>query len=163
MSVTLKCMGETRQISILARKPHLVVSVDGREHVITSQDPDSDTIDINGTSYRFKRAVDGNTGHLWFNGDLTTVELVDPRDVLRSTDNLDDVIHAPMPGLVVSIDKAPGDTVEFGDVILVIESMKLQTSLTAPRDGIVAEITKAQDELFGKDDILATLIPVQGE
>ena len=64
-----------------------------------------------------------------------------------------------MPGAVIEIHAAPGQSVARGDPLLTIESMKLQTVLSAPRDGIVAEITVTQDETFGKDQILARLTP----
>ena len=45
-----------------------------------------------------------------------------------------------MPGVVVSVEKQPGDPVTAGDTILTIESMKLQTNLTAERDGVLDQI-----------------------
>ena len=42
---------------------------------------------------------------------------------------------------------------------MVIESMKLETTLTAPRDGVVAEMPFAEGDSFGLKDILAQLAP----
>jgi 3-methylcrotonyl-CoA carboxylase alpha subunit len=49
-------------------------------------------------------------------------------------------ILAPMPGVVAEVRVAPGDMVEAGQVVVVLESMKLFTSLSAGIDGVVADI-----------------------
>ena len=49
-------------------------------------------------------------------------------------------LKAPMPGLVVAIPVEEGQEVKKGDVLLVLESMKMQNELKAPRDGIVSRI-----------------------
>jgi len=49
-------------------------------------------------------------------------------------------LKAPMPGLVVSIPVEEGQEIKKGDVLLVLESMKMQNELKAPRDGVVSRI-----------------------
>ena len=49
-------------------------------------------------------------------------------------------LKAPMPGLIVAIPVEEGQEVKKGDVLLVLESMKMQNELKAPRDGIVSRI-----------------------
>ncbi|CAG0909721.1 unnamed protein product, partial [Cyprideis torosa] len=46
---------------------------------------------------------------------------------------------APMPGMIVNYLKNPGDKVEKGEVIVVLEAMKMENSLTAPCDGTIKE------------------------
>ena len=53
----------------------------------------------------------------------------------------DGAILAPMPGKVISVDVAAGDTVTKGQKLLVLEAMKMEHALTAPFDGTVAELT----------------------
>ncbi|QCI94461.1 acetyl/propionyl/methylcrotonyl-CoA carboxylase subunit alpha [Novosphingobium sp. EMRT-2] len=53
----------------------------------------------------------------------------------------DGAILAPMPGKVISVDVAVGDTVAKGQKLLVLEAMKMEHALTAPFDGTVAELT----------------------
>ena len=50
-----------------------------------------------------------------------------------------DAVKAPMPGKVIALNVKAGDTVEKGQVVAVMEAMKMEHSLTAPRDGVVAE------------------------
>jgi biotin carboxyl carrier protein len=47
---------------------------------------------------------------------------------------------APMPGLILTIDKAVGASVKRGETVLVLEAMKMKNELKAPRDGNIAEV-----------------------
>jgi biotin carboxyl carrier protein len=49
-------------------------------------------------------------------------------------------LRAPMPGLVVSIPVVEGQSIQKGDVLLVLESMKMQNELRSPREGMVARV-----------------------
>jgi len=51
-----------------------------------------------------------------------------------------EVIEAPITGTVISVEVKVGDKVEEGDVLLYIESMKMENPILAPADGTVAEI-----------------------
>ena len=52
----------------------------------------------------------------------------------------DYLLKAPMPGLVVAIPVSDGQKVEKGEVLLILESMKMQNELKSPRDGIISRI-----------------------
>jgi biotin carboxyl carrier protein len=52
-------------------------------------------------------------------------------------------VKAPMPGLVVTIPVAVGDTVERGQTVAILEAMKMENDLGAPRSGVVKEIKVA--------------------
>ncbi len=49
-------------------------------------------------------------------------------------------IRSPMPGLVVEVRVQPGDEVGKGDVLLILESMKMQNEIRAPRKGVVRRV-----------------------
>jgi 3-methylcrotonyl-CoA carboxylase alpha subunit len=68
-------------------------------------------------------------------------------------------IRAPMPGRVVLVQARPGDSVKTGDVVLVVEAMKMELALKAPHDGVVAEVRATQGEFVEADAVLATLEP----
>ena len=55
-------------------------------------------------------------------------------------------ITAPMPGIVVSIAVAQGETVAVGQVLLVIEAMKMENNIIADRAGVISEILVAEGQ-----------------
>jgi biotin carboxyl carrier protein len=55
-------------------------------------------------------------------------------------------LKAPMPGLVVSIPLKEGDKVEKGQVLVILESMKMQNELKSPKSGVVGRIRVKQGE-----------------
>lgn len=65
-------------------------------------------------------------------------------------------LKAPMPGLVVSIPVAEGQEVKKGQVLLILESMKMQNELKSPRDGTVNRIkVKAGESVEQKQALLS--------
>ena len=70
-----------------------------------------------------------------------------------------DSVSSSMPGVVVSLACAEGDVVKKGDVLLVIESMKMQTSVASPRDGVIERLHVADRAVFDKGALLVSLRP----
>jgi 3-methylcrotonyl-CoA carboxylase alpha subunit len=68
-------------------------------------------------------------------------------------------ILAPMPGRVTSVDVATGDTVTKGQKLLTLEAMKMEHALTAPFDGVVAELNAAAGGQVQVDALLARIEP----
>lgn len=70
-----------------------------------------------------------------------------------------DRILAPMPGSIVSVHVVAGDTVKRGQALLLMESMKMETTLSAPRDGVVAAVQFEKGQTFDRDALLLSLEP----
>jgi acetyl/propionyl-CoA carboxylase alpha subunit len=68
-----------------------------------------------------------------------------------------DSVRAPMPGSLVSIAVKAGDTVTKGQTLLVMESMKMETTIMSPRDGVVAVVNFEKGQQFERDAVLLTL------
>lgn len=49
-------------------------------------------------------------------------------------------VYAPMPGMVIVLDIAPGQTVQAGQTLLVLEAMKMHNEVRAPRSGIITQL-----------------------
>jgi len=77
-------------------------------------------------------------------GRLWTFHLSDPaRALLRSRRGAGrgaGLVKAPMPGRVVRILVEPGQQVKSGEGIVVVEAMKMENELSAPRDGVVTQV-----------------------
>ncbi|WP_299874675.1 biotin carboxylase N-terminal domain-containing protein [uncultured Sulfitobacter sp.] len=67
-------------------------------------------------------------------------DVVDPLDRAAGAVGDGNVIEAPMPGLVRSVDAVVGQAVAKGDRLAVLEAMKMEHALLAARDGVVAEV-----------------------
>jgi pyruvate carboxylase subunit B len=66
-------------------------------------------------------------------------------------------VAAPLPGLVLRINVSVGDRVSAGDLLLVLESMKMENPLVSPSDGIVREIRATAGEQVAADQVLVTI------
>ena len=67
------------------------------------------------------------------------------------------LIVSPMPGLVVSLDVAPGQSVRSGEAVAVIEAMKMQNIIRAERDGQVKAVGAQPGDSVAADDVLIEL------
>ena len=66
-------------------------------------------------------------------------------------------VAAPMPGLIVSIEKKVGDAVEAGETVVILEAMKMENALTAPAAGTVKAINCESGDNVGKGDVLVVI------
>ncbi len=66
-------------------------------------------------------------------------------------------INAPMPGKIVAVKANAGATVAKGDVILVLEAMKMENEICAPQDGVVATVDVAVGDSVEGGSVLATM------
>jgi biotin carboxyl carrier protein len=71
-------------------------------------------------------------------------------------------VTAPLPGILVEVRVAGGDVVKKGDVVAVLESMKMHLELCAPCAGVVTELTAAPGREVDLGEVLAVLGPPQG-
>jgi biotin carboxyl carrier protein len=67
-------------------------------------------------------------------------------------------MKAPMPGLVVAIPVSEGQPVKKGDVLIVLESMKMQNELKSPRDGVAARLRVQPGESVEQHQTMLSVI-----
>ena len=115
--------------------------------------------------------VDGASHEVRVNAGEVTVgqqhfdyQIDDPRQWKRSADGAGGqgraAILAPMPGKVVRVLVAVGDEVEAGQGIIVVEAMKMQNEMKAPRAGRVAAIQAKENDSVVAGATLAVIEPV---
>ena len=66
-------------------------------------------------------------------------------------------ILAPMPGKIISVKVNAGDDVKTGDVVVILEAMKMENEITSTRDGKVAEIRVREGDSVDAEDVLIVI------
>jgi biotin carboxyl carrier protein len=69
----------------------------------------------------------------------------------------DGAINAIMPGLIIRVAASVGDEVKTGDIIVVLEAMKMENDICSPRDGVVSEIRVKAGESVQQNQVLAVI------
>lgn len=103
--------------------------------------------------------------HVLLAGNLYDVSVVDERSKLlrsRATSMVPDsgevAIRAPMPGLVVALRVELGQAVAAGDNVAILESMKMENEIKAPRAGTVERIDVAAGDSVEQGQILVVIV-----
>ena len=66
-------------------------------------------------------------------------------------------VRAPMPGTILKVNATVGAAVKKGDVLCVLEAMKMENDICAPQDGTVASVNVQKGASVNTDDVLVTL------
>lgn len=68
-----------------------------------------------------------------------------------------EVVRAPMPGNVLKMQVAQGQEVEEGDLLLVLEAMKMENDIVAPKDGVIASLNVSSGDSVESGAVLASM------
>ncbi|HEV8679340.1 MAG TPA: acetyl/propionyl/methylcrotonyl-CoA carboxylase subunit alpha [Stellaceae bacterium] len=136
-------VGERPYAASAERTPdsRLAVTLDGNRRTVR-------VIDSGGELVVF---ADGESWHL---------EEVDPLSPPAGADVTAGHLTAPMPGRVVQLLVAAGDSVRLGQSLIVVEAMKMEHTIAAPRDGVVALVHYAPGDLVDEGAELIVLVPL---
>ena len=105
---------------------------------------------------RFHCVRDGGVIHLFWQGRVYRLE--EETEATRATHRpAPGGLEAPMPGKVIAVKVAPGDTVSKGDELLVVEAMKMENAVRAPRDGRVKTVSARVGEMVSPGTVLVEL------
>lgn len=66
-------------------------------------------------------------------------------------------VEAPMPGKILAVKANPGQSVKKGEVILLLEAMKMENEVVAPQDGTIASINVNSGDMVEAGNVLATM------
>ena len=104
---------------------------------------------------------DGNVLTVILDGTNYALTLVDPLAPALMDMAGGDRLMAPMPGRVIDVLVKPGDSVARGDVLLVLEAMKVQMRLSAPRAGVVDTVRAAAGDLVDDGAELVSFVAAE--
>jgi len=132
---------------------NLDISGEKNFHILlNNKSYNAEVVDFNICDKTFKIKVNGN---------IYDAELKDKMDFLLQSMGLDTLnskkineIKAPMPGMVLDIKVNEGSVVKKGDVLLVLEAMKMENNLKSPSDGIVKKIVAKKGTAVEKNQLL---------
>jgi 3-methylcrotonyl-CoA carboxylase alpha subunit len=114
-----------------------------------------DALVVDGRIVRVASAHDGPRVLVWCEGDV--FEFFRESDRPRRTADVAGDLIAPMPGRVRRVLVSEGSPVTRGEVVFVLEAMKMEHSLRAPRDGVVRSIGPREGDLVEAGAILAEM------
>ena len=115
-------------------------------------------IKVNGKTYKVElEAVDETTSATTPVKEEKKEEEKKPKPKPASTATSGHKVEAPIQGSVVSVKVKPGDKVKTGDVLLIIEAMKLENEVVSPLDGEIAEVLVSKGQSVVAKDVLVTI------
>ncbi|MFV9657368.1 acetyl/propionyl/methylcrotonyl-CoA carboxylase subunit alpha [Pseudomonas sp. NY15366] len=140
----LSCQGESRKVraSNLAR-------LQGEELLA----------DIDGRRQRLHAIRRGETLYLQWQGDLHAVTRFDPIAAAEASHAQQGGLSAPMNGSIVRVLVEPGQAVEAGTALVVLEAMKMEHSIRAPEAGTVKALYCREGEMVSEGTLLVELAP----
>ena len=117
------------------------------------------TLRVDGAAGPLHLATRGDEVFVHLDGENWQLSYQHPLDRLahQAHGAAEDAVRAPMPGSLVIVHAKPGQGVVKGEALLVMESMKMETTLAAARDGVVAVVHFAPGQTFDRDALLLSL------
>lgn len=160
MKVIVDISGRSAPLEIRENGTSTHFKFDGeaeREASVAEVEPGVYSVISNGRSYDVR--VANGTIHLC--GQAFAVEVRDPREMSASRNAAGrhgrQQIVAPMPGKIVRVLVAIGDVVEAGQGLIVVEAMKMQNEMKAPKAGTVIELKAQEGVTVSAGDALAAI------
>jgi len=161
--------GEEREVEIIEVSPgRYTIRMNGRELEVDVHAVSETTLSFILNNHAYNIEFESNPGggeNLLIRGHVLHVEVLDLRKMrLRKVEAAHGGpdgpvrITSPMPGKVVSVLVAEGEEVEEGQGLVVIEAMKMENELRAPRAGVVQELTAQEGQAVDGGATLCVIV-----
>ncbi|MDO5768755.1 MAG: acetyl-CoA carboxylase biotin carboxyl carrier protein subunit, partial [Psychrobacter sp.] len=122
-----------------------------------NSDDDSQTIWLEGQRLTVQSWMNDELVHVFTDSGSGKITLIDPMAHIDGDTQAVGSLTSPMPGQVVAFKVSVGDQVKQGQALAVIEAMKIEHTINAPADGVVAELLFAPGDLVADGDELLRL------
>jgi propionyl-CoA carboxylase alpha chain len=151
--------GETLEVSYAAsRDGGFDVSIADSEFDVIVRGAGQGEVEVDINGRRITARLD-QRGDRWFvhtnQGDVSVIEL--PRFPLPGADEFQGGLTAPMPGKVLATHVGVGEEVEKGQLLVILEAMKMEHRITAPVSGTITEVHATEGEQVGNGELLIVL------
>ena len=140
--VAFRCGEETIRVEYRLRGRHDVeVAIDGAPRRAAIAGSDGERLDLVLDDVRRGCTIAAHDDAVWVQSALGASELHEvPRFPPPAREEVRGGCRAPMPGKILQVRVEPGQTVRKGDVLAILEAMKMEHEVTAPHDGVVREV-----------------------
>ena len=147
-------------VEITHRRPHLRVRIDGKLHTVV-ENPGvvgAFELTIDGVVYRGWRYTLGNDVFVRLGARTFIVNCADADPAAGRISGQQYEARADMPGVVVALHCEAGQAVRIGDPLVTIESMKLQSTLVAAHNAVVAQVHAGLETAFERGAVLVSFV-----
>ncbi len=158
---------ETHEVEIRRDGRRIFARIDDREYELEASEPEPNVYLLmhEGSVHEFFVSPRDSSDAPYLVTSVkgeTEVRLIDPKKLRGSSvagANSDGAaeVKTAMPGKVVRLILSEGATVEKGDAVMVVEAMKMQNDLKAPKAGIIKEIRVTEGQTVAAGDVLAII------
>jgi len=160
---------------VTAGEENFVITIDGNGGVLiggepvavdlqTSLDGTLYSLLVDGRSYALRLQPMEDCYRIQVTGETHDISIVDERTHrlagLRGSTGAgtgEFVLRAPMPGVIVDVPIREGETVEKGQTLVVLESMKMHNEFNAPRAGTIHRVRISRGQAVEKNAVMLTL------
>ena len=155
------CGGEVRQVDLREGAGGLEVVVDGARFRPDVQEaaPGVHLLTDGDARETFHAVRDGDVVHLWWRGQAYAVQEESEAYRAAHRHHGSGGLEAPMPGKVIAVRVEPGQDVTRGQELLVVEAMKMENGIRAPRDGRVKTVSARVGDMVNPGLVLVELEP----
>ena len=138
-TLSIDISGQTYAVNLLPSKgAELTLSINGRRHKLVVVE----------SKRRLTVLTDGKT---------STFTLIEADSPKQANEQNKGSILSPMPGKVIACPVKPGQTVQRGETMMVVEAMKMEHAITAPQDGVIEAIHFTEGDQVADGDRLLSL------
>jgi len=166
MKLNFKIAGEDFEVTVQADGKDWRLQIGGQEVQLQAEKDQAGvwTVETHQGRRRLWLAARGNERFIFCDGKSHTIILPDPEhDDEEALIVGGPHIVADMPGKVVQVVVTVGQVVGAGDTLIILESMKMETEVTATCDGEVATIQVSAGQLVAQGDPLVDLTPAEAD
>ena len=132
----------------------LAVIGDEQYSVVAVQMSDTMLLQFNGKNYLVHTAAEKEMRYVHVEGVQYQLGKSTGRHKRRGSSHAPGSLKAEMPGQVIDVRVSEGDSVSAGQVLVVLEAMKMEIRLTAPYDGTVVKLLVSQGDVVDRGQLL---------
>lgn len=167
MKLVADISGEKHDVDVRREGNTVFAEIDGRRYEVEASEPEPNVFLLKSGNKIFEAFVSraNNTADpvmVHIGGREVEIAVSDPKRLRGSGGGTDHAggaaeIKTAMPGKVVRILVATGDTVQKGDGVIVVEAMKMQNEMKSPKDGVVKDLKVTEGDTVGAGDVLVVI------